>query len=108
MGSWLNDMGIDFPTYAPVCYGGNFAAKATQIYSKRMIWERIETSLMRGDNIEEGHFAERAWAALLSHPLTLEETDVLKKSVSKVNDVLKDGYKGQLIFDDAIVASVKK
>jgi len=103
MDSWLNDMGIDLPTYAPVCYGGNFAAKATQIYSKRIIWEKMEASLMRGDNIEEGHFAERTWAALLSRPLSLEETDILKKSISKVHDENIHGYKGFFTFNDEML-----
>lgn len=98
MGSWLYDMGIDMPKFAPVCYGGNFATKASQIYSNREIWERIETSLARGDNIEEGHFAERTWAALLSHPLTSEETDILKKSIFKVIDDIQE-YPGFFLFN---------
>lgn len=56
--------------FAPVCYCGNFATKATQIYqySDNNIWKTIEDSLSIGDSIQEGHFAERAWAHLLSHP----------------------------------------
>jgi len=29
----------------------------------------MRDSLTRGDNIEEGHYAERSWLGLLSHPL---------------------------------------
>ena len=32
-------------------------------------WSALSTALLRGDNIEEGHFAERLWAALLSPPV---------------------------------------
>jgi hypothetical protein len=48
------------------------------------VWEKIEDSLMRGDNIEEGHFAERSWAALLSNPLEDFQVEALKKHSSKV------------------------
>ena len=63
----------------PVCYGGNFAAKASQIYSKKKLWERMATSLSRGDSIEEGHFAERAWAGILSYPLNSNETAIMQR-----------------------------
>ena len=53
MGSWLDTMGINltFPI-TPVCFG-NFATKASQIYSKKDLWEKIEISLTRGENNEE-------------------------------------------------------
>lgn len=51
----------------PVCYGGNFAATRERIQAvPRAVWVRIRQSLTRGDNIEEGHFAERTWAGLLN------------------------------------------
>jgi hypothetical protein len=54
----------------PVCYGGRFAASVENIYKQDMnMWMKLEISLTRGDNIEEGHFVERSWAALLSNPL---------------------------------------
>ena len=54
----------------PVCYGGIFAASVENIYKQDMnMWMKLEISLTRGDNIEEGHFVERSWAALLSNPL---------------------------------------
>ena len=42
-------------------------AKASQIYLNKNLLMKMEISLMRGDNIEEGHFAERSWAALLTY-----------------------------------------
>jgi len=70
MGHYLDAMEIELPTpISPVCYGGNFVVKATQIYPKKDILKKMQDSLMRGDSIEEGHFVERIWAGLLSKPL---------------------------------------
>ena len=58
------------PKLAQVCYGGIFAASLKSIEAVDMqTWKRIEASLSRGDNIEEGHFMERSWARILSKPL---------------------------------------
>jgi hypothetical protein len=63
LGDWVyNTVGIEvaqsFGTVLPVCYGGVFAATAANINKRNVtIWENIERSLARGDNIEEGHFA---------------------------------------------------
>jgi len=63
----------------PVCYGGIFAASVENIYKQDMkMWMKLEISLARGDNIEEGHFVERSWAALLSNPLELLQIEVLQ------------------------------
>jgi hypothetical protein len=53
-----------------VCYGGAFGALGANI--KRVSMDTltaIELSLTRGNNIIEGHYAERTWAALLSSPV---------------------------------------
>lgn len=57
----------------PVCCGGVFAVTRHQIakHPKR-VWRAIAESLSRGDNIIEGHYAERLWASLLSKPLSNE------------------------------------
>ena len=63
----------------PVCYGGSFAASVENIYKQDMkMWMKLEISLTRGDNIEEGHFVERSWAALLSNPLELLQIEALQ------------------------------
>ena len=52
---WLDNLGIEFTTsLVPVCYGGFFAVKASRIIGRRDIWRKIELSLSRGDNVEEG------------------------------------------------------
>jgi len=71
LGDWVDQLNITLPSpLIPVCYGGVFAATASQISKKKTIWSSIEKSLSRGDNIEEGHFCERVWAGLLSKPLS--------------------------------------
>jgi len=99
MGSWLDNLEIDMPTpIMPVCYGGVFVVKASQIFNKTNELQKIEESLKRGDNIEEGHFAERVWAGLLSYPLTSNETEMLYSVPSIVNPS-PGGYVGGLLLD---------
>jgi len=53
-----------------VCYGGSFAASGRNVQRIPLDdWSALSTALLRGDNIEEGHFVERLWAALLSPPV---------------------------------------
>ena len=53
----------------PVCYGGVFAASRSAASKvPRSFWNELSASLSRGDNIEEGHFTERLWAAVLGQP----------------------------------------
>lgn len=75
LGAWVADMApgeidLNSSTKAvPVCYGGIFAATRVQLERQSpATLQRILASLQRGDNIEESHFAERTWAALLSPP----------------------------------------
>ena len=67
---WLDAMRISLPKPAtPVCYGGSFAVKVSNILYAQEPVKRMLHSLTRGDNIIEGHFAERTWAGLLSSQL---------------------------------------
>ena len=53
-----------------VCYGGSFATSGRNVLRiPRADWSALSTALLRGDNIEEGHYVERLWAALLSPPV---------------------------------------
>ena len=71
--SWQDAMGINAPKpFMPVCYGGVFSTTIKQIRKGSGLWPRIEKSLSRTDNLEEGHFAERSWAAMLMKPLSNE------------------------------------
>jgi hypothetical protein len=66
-------------TLTEVCYGGTFAASRSNIVNRQssLVWKQLEQSLSRGNNIEEGHFAERSWAALLANPLNEYQTAAL-------------------------------
>jgi hypothetical protein len=87
MKGWLDDMNIVLPRQlTKVCYGGMYAVKVSRIANVRQsIWERLEESLSRADNIEEGHFAERTWAALLSEPPTPEDANMLVDMADHIN-----------------------
>ena len=54
----------------PVCYAAAFAAKPANIIASREVWSRMVELLERGDNIIEGHYAERTYAAILLPPLS--------------------------------------
>lgn len=80
---------LKFPLPGPViqvCYAGTFAAKTANIIASRAIWSSMLKLLERGDNIIEGHYAERSYAAVLmpSLPLHLNELMIhLAKGVRK-------------------------
>jgi len=69
------------------CFEGRFSASVSQIKKvEDGVWRKIEEDLRRGDNIEEGHFAERTWGMLLSAPLNLYQTEILKDFSFKISD----------------------
>ena len=102
MEGWLQDLNIDSHMSrccAPVCCCGNFATLASQIMRwDANVWKRIEASLTRGDSVEEGHFAERSWAGLLSYPLTDEQVKLLESIPSKAMALKDWDMKGVLRF----------
>ena len=77
---WINALDTTLQTpFVPVCMGGMFSATVAQIKKRKSVWGMMENKLSRGDNIEEGHFAERSWAGLLSKPLSPYAIDKLTK-----------------------------
>ena len=99
--SWRDAMGINPPkTFMPVCYGGVFATTIKRIRIEADLWPRIEKSLSRTDNLEEGHFAERSWASALMKPLSdegiqaiesrLDDTPCQNYHVPKLRQYFKD------------------
>ena len=63
---WFDALELPLPGIVmPVCYAGTFAAKPEKIFASRKVWSRMLKLLERGDNIMEGHYAERTYAAVL-------------------------------------------
>ena len=91
MENWLQEqLGVVFrKPYTPVCYGGTFATTTKQIRlvheSIPTLFENLVTSLERGNNIEEGHFCERAWAPLLTKGVSEKAVSILnsKRTIEK-------------------------
>ena len=80
MGEWWEHLNVaeELPSIVPVCYGGVFAASVRNINRRKMsIWKTVEKALSRGNNIQEGHYAERSWASLLATPLQPYQIDAL-------------------------------
>jgi hypothetical protein len=68
----------------PVCFGGTFMVTIDRITHNDYVndWTPFVQSLSRGDNIEEGHYMERLWGALLSKPLPVEiQQDWIRRRV---------------------------
>mmetsp|Transcript_35469 Transcript_35469/g.85971 ORF Transcript_35469/g.85971 Transcript_35469/m.85971 type:complete len:199 (+) Transcript_35469:475-1071(+) len=97
MSEWLDAMKITLPSrLTPVCYGGSFAAKTSQIVNlPAERWTAIENSLSRGNNIEEGHFAERSWAGILSVPLPKKMEQAINNRSHYIN--FRGGEIGALV-----------
>ena len=67
------------PDLVQVCYGGIFAASTENIFKQNLrVWTTLEKALERGDNIQEGHFAERIWGSLLATPLEAFQIEALR------------------------------
>ena len=83
----------------PVCYGGQFAAVKENIERVgHKGFANLRDALTRGDNIEEGHFAERLWAALLtSKPFWPDFERIEKRLVSLSGFVHNEPCDGMLI-----------
>jgi len=98
-GEWLQSVGVyNIPEVAPVCYGGNFAGRASNFkkYNSK-IWRKLGESLSRGDSIEEGHFAERSWGLLLADPLERDEVEILQQlQIIPLREYL-NSFRGMLV-----------
>lgn len=87
IGEFFGDLGdLSMQKLVPLCYGGVFAASVSNIKRQdSSVWQKLETILSRGDNIEEGHYAERSWAMLLSLPLEDYKLDALLQYTDNVS-----------------------
>ena len=98
IGSFYDYLGAPagpLPEIVQVCYGGIFAASVSNIKKRDMsIWKAIEKSLSRGNNIQEGHYAERSWGYLLSTPLQPFQVEALRNHSDTFSS--KEGLLGML------------
>ena len=86
-GEWLqNSLGVNLDTdIIPVCYGGVFATKISQILTySPAFWSNVEQKLSRGDNIEEGHFMERTWAHMFLQPTLSQHKKIIARSLGNI------------------------
>lgn len=81
-----------------VCFGGVFSANLENIRNVGSeVWNKVEKLLSRGNNIQEGHYMERAWAALLASPLTPAEVDRIRNYADYLFDIVtEDSPEGML------------
>jgi len=80
LGSWVKMLGSLNPMneIVQICYGGVFAASVSNIKKQNSsVWKNIEKSLSRGNNIQEGHYAERSWAPSMATPLQKYQLDAV-------------------------------
>jgi len=85
------------PDLVQVCYGGIFAASAKNIFKQDMkVWKTLEATLTRGDNIQEGHYAERSWSHLLANPLEQLQIDALRKHSANITQ--EEDIRGALML----------
>ena len=81
----------------PVCYGGGFTASRDAARRlPRQVWRNLERSLRRADNIEEGHYMERTWAALFTQPLSYAEESALACAIQGVRPFPSGDYAGAI------------
>lgn len=92
---WAESMQIRFPTpLAPVYYGGSFAVKQSNIARSQRSFKHLDLSFSRGDNIVEGHYGERSWAAILMPRISQNVTHILQHMAF---EVLNSYYVGVLL-----------
>ena len=69
-----------------VSYGGGFVTTRAAIrHVPQASWARIVHTLSRGENIEESHYLERSWAALLTLPLTADLEGAMTCATRRAN-----------------------
>lgn len=75
----------------PVCYRGNFAMlRKNAEFISSDAWGKLAASLSREDNLEEGHFMERTWAAILSEEVPWEGWHGDAEELRRLADSIKN------------------
>ena len=108
---WRKKIDASYPDsdFLPVCYGGYFATRRKGIKTQSLErWKKFGSSLLRGSDIEENQFTERAWAPFLTSPEEVNRLKLIAKVLDPViekaidDKVDKNGvfiaYNGMLLF----------
>ena len=89
LGNWTNQrLGFSFSNqeFVEVCYGGTFATTTKELNRIGVdSWNMIKSDLERGRDIEESHYLERLWGALLAKPLHHSTLDVISEKMGEVH-----------------------
>ena len=102
MNSWIDALGMKLQQpITQVCYGGVFAVNVKRLLDiDRTVWEKLERSLSRGDNILEGHYMERAWAGMLSLvPPKYNVTHLVQRNETLCLTSNVCGYRGNIVIN---------
>ena len=100
LGEWRHNIGLKFPDseYIRVCYGGSFLTRKEGLLSQSEdAWVSLTASLSRGDNIEEGHYAERSWASIVAPPPRDLPLNVLSDKLRPFVRMRRRGLIGRMI-----------
>ena len=99
LGEWSKSIGlVVFPDseYINMCYGGNFLVEKKGILlQSEDAWKNMTISLSHGDNIQEGHFAERSWASIVAPPPLDLPMNVLSDAIRVVQHVPLSSHQSQ-------------
>ena len=98
LNEWWARLNISVPMpFTPVCYGGQFATTGRQLRQVPTgVWSAIIRSLEAGNNIAEGHYAERTWAGLLFPKMSDQFSDNLRLHAIRTVQTYTGGYLGTL------------
>jgi hypothetical protein len=95
---YLN-LSLEPPGLIHACFGGVFMTTVESMLKAPVKnWEAVVSSLSRGDNIEEGHYMERMWPAILAPGIPLEEQVRLMQRKERVIQRPGLGYHGLLLL----------
>jgi hypothetical protein len=107
LGNWTDqyfNISFDDTGLYHSCYGGIFMTTIESIVrapvknKNNSYWRDVVSSLSRGDNIEEGHYMERMWSALLAPAIPHNEQVQLVQSMERFVYTQGLGYHGLLLL----------
>mmetsp|Transcript_15379 Transcript_15379/g.32541 ORF Transcript_15379/g.32541 Transcript_15379/m.32541 type:complete len:362 (+) Transcript_15379:227-1312(+) len=98
LGEFTSALNITLPPIlTPVCYRGHFSTTPSRIVQYPLqFWVNLRDALGRADNLEEGHYMERLWAAILSKPYFATEQQALEHMADESIGIVEHMYQGRV------------